>query len=125
MAKIKVKFYLNNITDNDVIKQEYIGLFNNNKIIFYENNKCVTIYNSDNKIVMNRISDDFKINMIFENKLDTLGTYYLNEYNSYFNIYIKTKKLEILDNKIIINYESRLEGDEQKNYQFELEYEVI
>lgn len=122
MAKIRVKFYLENKSDNEKISHEFLGILSENKLIFYDGQTCITISIDSNKIKMKRSNLEYDLNMIFSDKKE-LGTYLLKEYNTNLDIEIITKKLNILHNGFIVEYESKF--DCWMEYYFKIEYEVI
>ena len=117
MGKINLKANLISDLENMII--ETSGIKTNNKIVYKENNITVSILISNNKIEMNRTCNEYKINLVFENKKKTISTYQVFGMPKTFDLETKTNKLIIDDNKIEIIYE--LEGN---NFKYLLECEV-
>ena len=115
MGKVFLKSIL--ISDIDNLKLDTNGIKTNNKIIYKENNITVTILIFNNKIEMNRSSDEYDINLLFELNTTTNSTYSFNGTNKKFTLLTYTKKLIIKDNKINIDY--NLEGN---NFSYSLEW---
>ena len=107
MGKIKLKEILK--SNNENIDIDIIGILNKNKIIYKENDIRVTIVVLNNKILMNRLHNNYEIDFIFEEGKTTSATYKLKEYNKEFKLTIKTTKLVIEEKQISINY--RLEDN--------------
>ena len=116
MGKISIKSKIVSSEDNVDIK--VTGIRTNNKIVYKENDKRVTILIFDNKIEMNRYSNDYEINLIFEKGKKTISNYIIFGGSKMFELETITKKLSISDNKILIEYE--LEGNSFK-YTLEME----
>ena len=116
MGKIKLVAKLISLEDNLNIKT--IGIRNNNKISYKENDISVTIFILDNKIEMNRICNDYEINLILEKNKNTISFYKLFGGTKVFELSTVTNYLNIDNNKIEVYYE--LEGNEFK-YTLEME----
>ena len=106
MGKINLRAILK--SDEENLNIETSGIKTNNKIIYKENNITVTILIYDNKIKMNRVCNEYKINFIFEKNKKTTSTYTLFEIEKIFDLETKCNKLKINENEIEIEYE--LEG---------------
>ena len=116
MGKINLKASL--ISEEENLNVETAGIKTGNKIVYKENNITVTILIFNNKIEMNRTCNEYKINLVFEKDKDTISKYNVFGMSKEFLLEIKTKKLEISEDEIIINY--NLEGNDFK-YHLELE----
>ena len=119
MGKINLKANL--ISDEEKFSIETSGIKTGNKIIYKENNITVTIFMFDNKIEMNRICNEYKINLIFEKGKDTISKYNVFGMPKEFLLETKTKKLEITNTFIKIDY--NLEGN-NFSYQLGLEESI-
>ena len=117
MGKINLKANL--ISDEENLNIEVSGIKNNNKIIYKENNITVTILILNNKIEMNRSSNEYKVNLIFQKNKKTMSNYQVFGMPKTFDLETKTNKLIIEDNKIEINY--NLEGND---FKYSLVWEV-
>lgn len=113
MGKINLKASL--ISDEENLSIETTGIKTNNKIVYKENNITVTILIFDNKIEMNRSCNEYKINLIFEKGKTTTSKYNVFGMPKEFLLETKTKKLEITNTFIKIDY--NLEGN---NFSYEL-----
>jgi len=113
MGKINLKASL--ISDEENLNIETSGIKTGNKIVYKENNITVTILMFDNKIEMNRTCNEYKINFIFEKGKTTTSKYNVFGMPKEFLLETKTKKLEITNTLIKIDY--NLEGN---NFSYEL-----
>ena len=102
MGKVKLKEIFK--SDEENIDLDINGIINKNKIIYKENDIKVTIVVFSNKILMNRLHNNYEIDFIFENGKKTNVTYKLKEYNKEFKLNIITTKLVISEREISINY---------------------
>ena len=116
MGKIKLKASL--VSEEENLNIETTGIKTGNKIVYKENNIKVTILIFNNKIEMNRACNEYKINLVFEKNKETISKYNVFGIPKEFLLETKTKKLEISENEIIINY--NLEGNDFK-YHLEVE----
>ena len=107
MGKINLKAEIKR-EDEDLVV-EVIGIKNNNKIVYKENDITVTLTLLNNKIEMNRTCNEYKINLIFDNKKKSISTYNVFGAPKIFELETFTKKLIIKEDKIEIDYE--LEGN--------------
>lgn len=106
MSKVKIKSILENTSNNEKIEYNILGIKNNNKITYLENDINVSIIIDDNiKII--RKDQDKEIILEFINKKDTKCLY--KAYNNIYELGIYTNNLIIKDNYIEIDY--RVEED--------------
>ena len=116
MGKINLKATL--ISEEENLNINTNGIKTGNKIIYKENNITVTILIFNNKIEMNRSCNEYKINLIFEKGKKTISKYNVFGMPKEFLLQTNTKKLEIIDKEIKIDY--NLEGNDF-HYHLELE----
>lgn len=119
--KIKVKGYLKNITENEIIEFEERAIRNKNKITFSCDNVKTTIKINDNDVVMIREGIDFINSFIFNIK-DSSCNYLLKNNNYDVDIDINTIDINIGDDSIYIKY---LIIDSQCKYEYKLEMSDI
>ena len=115
--KIKVKGYLKNITDNDIIKFETKGIKNRNKIIYSDADVKTSIKVDGDSLTFMREGNDF-INTFIFNMKNSKCNYYLKENNYDVDIEINTTDIYISDNLINIKY---LIVDSNCEYEYKLE----
>ena len=117
MGKINLKAKL--ISEEENMRIEVSGIKTNNKIIYKENDITVTILQFDNKIEMNRICNEYKINFVFEKNKKTISTYQVFGMEKIFDLETKTKKLIIKEQELELEYD--LGGN---NFKYSLVWEV-
>ena len=122
--KIKVKGYLQNLTENTKELINTNGIKNSNNISYIQNeikHKIINYNkNIDNKqITLLRENNEFKHIMFFEENKKHNSEYYLKESNYSLNFTILTTKLIIEKNKIDITYKI-LESDIICHYVLEM-----
>lgn len=117
--KVKIKGYLKNITDNTIDTIDVNGLKNDKCIKYNIDNTNHIITIKDNKIVLLRDNENYSHRLTFETNKETNTEYYIKEYESTLLIPIKTTKLNILKNKIEIEY-TICDNDNKYSYVIEM-----
>jgi uncharacterized beta-barrel protein YwiB (DUF1934 family) len=115
--RIKIKGYLKNITDNEVIEFEEKGIKNKYKIIYTNDNVKTTIKIDGNKVMLIRDGSDF-INTFVYDKKSSSCNYFLKENNYDVDIDINTLNIDINDDSIYIKY---LIIDSNIEYEYKIE----
>lgn len=115
MSKIKIK------TTIDEENFCFEGIKNKNSIIYKDSDVAVKIMITD-IIRLTRENNDFKIELIFNEKEETKINYLLKQYNQTMELKLKTEKLNIDNNYIEILYDIVDTGDKKS---FKLEFEEI
>ncbi len=116
MGKINLKAHL--LSDEDSLSIEVCGIKTKNKIVYKESDIIVTLLIFENRIEMNRSCNDYKINLIFEKNKTTISTYQVFGGSKTFELETITKKLNIKENIIEINY---ILEDNSFKYKLEME----
>lgn len=117
IIRIKVKGYLKNITENELLEFEEKGIKNKNKITYYNDGVKNIIKFSDREILLIRESDDFLNTFVF-NKNNSYSNYLLKENNYDIDLGVTTIMMNILDNSIYIKY---LINETDCEYEFKIE----
>ena len=120
--RIKIKGYLENITENTKEIIDIIGIKNKNNLKYKYNDTNYKIIINDNKIELIRENDNFIHKFIFEAKKETDTIYFIKEYNTDLVIPIMTNILNILDDKIEIIYKI-LDSNEEYKFLIEMRQE--
>ena len=102
--KLKIKGKLNNITDKSEEIIETFAIKNKNNISYHNNDTIYKININDNQLIMIRDNKDFSHKFIFDIDNITKSEYYIKELRTTLEIPIKTNKLIIKENNIIIEY---------------------
>ncbi len=125
MSKINIHALLKNQTENIEHKIETIGIQNGNQILYQdeETKMLLTILNKE--IHMKRIQQENTLKCHFIPFLTTDGIYDIKSVNMTFPIQIHTKKLQIEERKIVLEYEMTLSNELPKKFYYQLTYEVI
>lgn len=119
--KIKVKGYLKNITDNEIVKFDEKGIKNNNKVTYSSDNIKHIIKINDNSIVLIREGNDFINTFVFDKNKSTCN-YFLKDNNYDVDIDIKTNMVNYDNDYIIIRY---VIVDSNCEYEYKLEMSDI
>lgn len=117
--KIKGKINLKNNDEVIMNNKLFTGLKIDNKITYYEDDIKVSLVLGD-KISLKRSNDEYELELIFTNKMESKGKYLLKKDNLFLPLYIITDKIIVGNNLIVINYQM----DEEK-FEFKLEFEVV
>lgn len=122
----RIKCILNLKKDNEIIydKLPTKGIKIDDRIIYKENDINVTIYNFNNTIKMKRSTSEYIIELNFMNGKATVGTYYLIDYQKSIDLNIDTFKLIVINNKLSLDYNLKMNEELIGHFNFSLEYEV-
>ena len=106
MKKIKIYAVLSN-NDNETTTIEALADYDENKkmIKYSEEDLKVKIEYSDNRVYMNRKNSEYELDLEFTLNKKNKCKYQVNSLGLNLEIDVCTKKLEIEDNRIYINYE--------------------
>ena len=118
IIKIKVKGYLENITENQKDLIDTNAIQNSNIISYVLENTKYKIITEKNKITILRENEEFSHGMIFEENKTNKSEYYLKKENYSLEFNILTTKLNINKNKIDITYKI-IESENIYNYVLE------
>ena len=121
MSKVNIKTLLHNKKENKFYSDEVVGI-KDNKIKFITDN-VVNILSVENNIVsLKRKSDEYEIEMIFDEDNISNGKYYIKSLG-YLNLKIKTNSLIIKDDSIEIDYVMILE-DQKTEFLYKLDWRI-
>lgn len=115
--RIKVKGYLKNITDNEIIKFEEKGIKNNNKVTYSSDNIKYVIKINDDSITLIRESSEFINTFVFD-KDKSFCNYFLKNNNYDVDIDVKSIIINCGDDNIYIRY---IIVDSKCEYEYKLE----
>lgn len=116
--KIKVKGYLENLTEKKKDLIDTKAIKNSNIISYIIDDTKYKIIIEKNRITLLRENDEFSHGMIFEENKTNKSEYYLKESNYSLEFNIETTNLNIEKNKINITYKI-IESDNIYNYVLE------
>ena len=123
MSKVRINSTLINLTENEKTLYEGLGIKNDNKLQYIDNNIVVTLILKED-IILKRKSKEYEITMNFKDN-DSNGSYNIFEFNSNIPLEIITKKISKEINKITIEYRLYIDKELMGDYIYELSYEVI
>ena len=118
--RIKVKGYLRNITENEMIEFEEKAIRNKNKITYSSDNVKTTIKVSDSEVILIREGSDFVNTFVFNN--NSSCNYLLKNSNYDVDIDINTIAINVGNDSIYIKY---LIIDSQCEYEYKVEMSDI
>ena len=117
--KIKIKGYLENITEKTIENIDTFGIKKDNTITYLSNDTKYKLTYEKNKVIMIRDNQEFTHNFIFINNIKNKSTYYIKEYSTNIEMEVLTTKLISNEKKIVINYKV-LENDNNYKYTIEM-----
>lgn len=118
MSKISLHINLLNKEDKTNLKWEVLGIKRDNVILYNEDNIKVKI--DIEKNTLTRENEDYLIEIDFKNNK---AFYTLKKYLTRLDLELKTKQIEINNQRIKINYIINMEKEIE--YMYEINYEVI
>lgn len=121
----KIKLLVNLKENNNMILKDkcFFGVRTDEKIFYKEDEIMVTIFVTNNKIIMKRESLEYEINLEFIEGKITTGKYFINNGNLWLPLDTFTDKILVDDSYIRIEYTLTLDENETK-FLFEIKYEV-
>ncbi|MEG0022039.1 MAG: DUF1934 family protein [Bacilli bacterium] len=122
MSKIKLCTELVNKTENEVFKTETNGIIESNKIKYNDNGITVVITLNTDKIIINRRSEEYDIILPLTLNEKQNGEYKVKQLGT-LNLEVVTKKLEINEKKIEIEYSMILNKTSKTDFFYKIEYE--
>ena len=116
----KIKSELKNLTTNEITNHNSNCIVNQNKIKYQDNDTLYEIRIKNNEIIVIRDNSKFTHAMQFQKDKTHKSNYLLKEPDLNLELNIKTKELDIKEDKIYIKYEI-LESNNIFEYKIELE----
>ena len=122
MAKIKLEAKVMNQSEKNTFSYQGDGLLLKNKIVYYENDICVTLTKQENIVRLVRKRKDYELEMTFQKGYKTEVIYNSLKESLKTYLQLETNVLEWENDRVRIDY--RLyPSDELFSYQ--LKFEVI
>lgn len=122
LAKIKLEAKVMNQSEKNTFSYQGDGLLLKNKIVYYENDICVTLTKQDNIVRLVRKQKDYELEMTFQKGYKTEVIYNSLKESLKTYLQVETNVLEWENDRVKIDY--RLyPSDELFSYQ--LKFEVI
>lgn len=120
IVRRKIKSELKNLTTNEITNHNSNCIVNQNKIKYQDNDTSYEIRIKNNEIIVIRDNSKFTHAMQFQKGKTHKSNYLLKEPDLNLELNIKTKELDIKEDKIYIKYEI-LESNNIFEYKIELE----
>lgn len=124
MPKIKVLVTINNTLSAESLENTYIGILIDDKLIYKDESRIVTILKKCNTIEMITHDKESSSNLTFKEKTEKKGIYKVKDIGT-FEVTVKTSLLEISNDEIHICYQTLLETELMGQFDLKLRYEVI
>ncbi|HPF83530.1 MAG TPA: DUF1934 family protein [Bacilli bacterium] len=124
MPKINIKSLLYNVTEDKYFHNEVIGEFKDNNILFNDNEVAVEIIFNDFGLLLKRKSEEYDILLPFDINRLTKGNYLINKLGN-IELNVETKKLDIKDNVIEVEYRLVFDQNNIQEFNYKIEYEEV
>lgn len=118
-----MKYYIDFKIENNEEKQEknnIEAIYKNNNLKFSYDKESIEILINNNNIIMKKENSDSIITFDFKLNKKTETKYYIKDLDFYIDTEVLTNKLEILDNRIYIEYELWLSGENTGVFKYEV-----
>ena len=119
--KIRIKNTIKNHSEKSEILIETFAIKNKNKINYYNEDTTYKLIFFDNKILLTRETKEFINKFIFELDNITKSEYYIKEFNTNFDILIKTTRINKNSKRIEIDYEI-IDNNNKYSYILDMEW---
>lgn len=122
MAKIKLKAKVINQSEKNTFSYQGDGLLLKNKIVYYENDICVTLTKQENIVRLVRKQKDYELEMTFQKGYKTEVIYNSLKESLKTYLQVETNVLEWENDRVRIDY--RLYPTNEL-FSYQLKFEVI
>lgn len=119
VIKVKIKGFLNNLTEQQEEKINTNGIRKSNIISYINNNIKHKLILEENKVILQRENEDFSHEIIFDKNKIKKTEYYLKKLHNSLEFNIETISINITENKINVTYKI-IETENIYNYLIEL-----
>lgn len=106
--------------DENIKKENIKAIYNNNKLSYKDDNDSIKLIINTDNIVMTKDNLTSTITFNFKQGEKKEAQYYIKQLNSYINMTVNTKILEISTYRIYIEYEIWLEDEYSGIFKYEL-----
>lgn len=124
MPKINIRTMLHNETEEKFFNNEGVGILTNNKLKFIDQGVTVVLEFEDNKLFLNRRSEEYDIYMPFELNKRTTGIYNIKNLGA-LNLEVEATLIDISKNKIELAYHMIIDNSEVQKFTYVIEYEEM
>lgn len=118
-----MKYYVDFKIENNEEKQEKTNIetiYKNNNLKFNYDKESIEILIKNDNIIMKKENNDSVITFDFKLNKKTETKYYIKNLNFYIDTEVLTNKLEILDDRIYIEYGLWLSGENMGVFKYEV-----
>ena len=122
MAKIKLEAEVMNQSEKNTFSYQGDGLLLKNKIVYYENDICVTLMKQENIVKLVRKHKDYELEMTFQKGYKTEVIYNSLKESLKTYLQVETNVLEWENDRVRIDY--RLYPNDEL-FSYQLKFEVI
>ena len=117
------------IVNHEVISSEDKSLLNeikalkkDDEITYFDNDVQVSLKVLNNRILLTRENDEFKINLEFEENKNLVTDYVIKDLGLKVKLETKTKKVVIKDESIYVSYDLFMNGSFSDSFTYKLEW---
>ena len=117
------------IVNHEVISSEDKSLLNeikalkkDDEITYFDNDVKVSVKVLNNRILLTRENDEFKINLEFEENKNLVTDYVIKDLGLKVKLETKTKKVVIKDESIYVSYDLFMNGSFSDSFTYKLEW---
>ncbi len=117
------------IVNHEVISSEDKSLLNeikalkkDDEITYFDNDVKVSLKVLNNRILLTRENDEFKINLEFEENKNLVTDYVIKDLGLKVKLETKTKKVVIKDESIYVSYDLFMNGSFSDSFTYKLEW---
>lgn len=107
MKNVNINFYFEN--NDNIIKNYVKAKVIDNTLYFDINDDKIEIDLKKN--IFKKENNESILKLLFNEKKEEKGTYYIKELNGNFEIYIETLNLKNNENKFFVNYRLKIENE--------------
>lgn len=121
MSKIIVNHEVISSGDKSLLN-EIKALKKDDEITYFDNDVKVSLKVLNNRILLTRENDEFKINLEFEENKNLVTDYVIKDMGLKVKLETKTKKVVIKDESIYVSYDLFMNGSFSDSFTYKLEW---
>ena len=121
MSKIIVNHAVISSEDKSLLN-EIKALKKDDEITYFDNDVKVSLKVLNNRILLTRENDEFKINLEFEENKNLVTDYVIKDLGLKVKLETKTKKVVIKDESIYVSYDLFMNGSFSDSFTYKLEW---
>lgn len=121
MSKIIVNYEVISSEDKSLLN-EIKALKKDDEITYFDKDVKVSLKVLNNRILLTRENDEFKINLEFEENKNLVTDYVIKDLGLKVKLETKTKKVVIKDESIYVSYDLFMNGSFSDSFTYKLEW---